>query len=133
MDTRGPGAMNMTPAIGAAALETGFVYVKKRYNCFLATDLDFLLRNTLGANTLLITGVNTNSCVLTTTIVAQTMDYAAIVVSDCVDTCDGPEFHAKALSIIERAFGWVLTGDEALQLVAGERALTSSTPGRESG
>jgi biuret amidohydrolase len=127
MATRGPGAMNMTPAIGAAALETGFEYVKKRYNCFLATDLDFVLRNTLGANTLLITGVNTNSCVLTTTIAAQTMDYAAIVISECVDTCDGPEFHAKALSIIERAFGWVMTGDEALRVVAGERMLQHAT------
>jgi nicotinamidase-related amidase len=103
------------------------VRTKKRYNCFLATDLDFVLRNTLGVNTLLITGVNTNSCVLTTTIAAQTMDYAAIVISDCVDTCDGPDFHAKALSIIERAFGWVMTGDQALRLVAGESMLQHAT------
>jgi nicotinamidase-related amidase len=60
------------------------------------------------------------------------MDYAAIVISDCVDTCDGPEFHARALSIIGRAFGWVMTGDQALRVVAGERALTSPS-GRGSG
>jgi nicotinamidase-related amidase len=65
-----------------------------------------VLRTTLGVNTLLITGVNTNSCVIATAIAASTMDYAPIVISDCVNTCDGPEFHDQALSIIERAFGW---------------------------
>ena len=89
---------------------------KKRYDCFLATDLHFTLRS-LGVNTLLITGVNTNSCVLATTIAAQTLDYAAIVVEDCVDTVDGPSFHRAALDCIRRAFGWVLSSDEALQLV----------------
>jgi nicotinamidase-related amidase len=96
------------------------VRTKKRYNCFLATDLDLLLRNSLGANTLLITGVNTNSCVLATTIAAQTMDYAAIVVEECVDTCDGPDFHRMALEIIRRAFGWVMTGEQALRVVTGQ-------------
>ena len=97
------------------------VRTKKRYNCFLATDLDFVLRSSLRANTLLLTGVNTNSCVLTTTIAAQTMDYAPILVEECVDTCDGPDFHRMAVEIIRRAFGWVMSGDEALRVVAGER------------
>ena len=99
------------------------IRTKKRYNCFLHTDLDFLLRNTLGANTLLVTGVNTNSCVLTTTIAAQTMDYAPIVVSECVDTCDGDQFHSMALEIIRRAFGWVMTADEALAAVGAREAV----------
>ncbi|HZK50980.1 MAG TPA: isochorismatase family cysteine hydrolase, partial [Actinomycetota bacterium] len=58
---------------------------KRRYDCFNATDLEFTLRN-LGVNTLLITGVNTNSCVLATTIVASTKDFGCVVISDCVDT-----------------------------------------------
>ena len=64
------------------------VDTKKRYDCFLGTDLDFLLRSH-GVNTLLITGVNTNSCVLATTTAANVRDYAVIVVEDCVDTMDG--------------------------------------------
>ena len=78
---------------------------KRRYDCFLATDLGFTLRN-LGVNTLLITGVNTNSCVLATTIIASTKDYSCVVIEDCVDTVDGPDFHGAALACIERAFGW---------------------------
>lgn len=90
------------------------VRYKRRYDCFLATDLEFTLSN-LGANTLLITGVNTNSCVLATTIIASTRDYSCVVISDCVDTVDGPDFHSAALSCIDRAFGWVMTSEEALE------------------
>jgi nicotinamidase-related amidase len=46
------------------------VDTKKRYDCFVATDLDFTLRRH-GINTLLITGVNTSSCVLATAIRAN--------------------------------------------------------------
>jgi nicotinamidase-related amidase len=102
---------------------------KRRYDCFLATDLEFTLRN-LGANTLLITGVNTNSCVLATTVIASTKDFAGIVVEDCVDTVDGPEFHASALKCLERAFGWVVRSEEVfsrLEERGGPRAGSCST------
>jgi biuret amidohydrolase len=89
---------------------------KKRYDCFLGTDLAITL-HAMKVNTLLITGVNTNSCVLATTITAQTRDFACIVVSDCVDTCDGLGFHESALNMIERAFGWVMSADESLEAV----------------
>lgn len=89
------------------------VRTKKRYDCFLATDLDLVLRS-LGVNTLLIGGVNTNSCVLATTIAASVRDYACVVVEECVDTMDGESFHEAAAHCIRRAFGWVLPTDEAL-------------------
>lgn len=89
---------------------------KRRYDCFNATDLEFTLRN-LGVNTLLITGVNTNSCVLATTIVASTKDFGCVVISDCVDTVDGPDLHEAALTCIERAFGWVSTSHEVFPML----------------
>jgi biuret amidohydrolase len=89
------------------------VDTKKRYNCFAATDLDFLLR-THDINTLLITGVNTNSCVLSTTTAACSRDYAVIVVEDCVDTMDGPALNEAALECIRTAFGWVMPSGEAI-------------------
>ncbi len=90
------------------------VDTKKRYDCFVASDLDFMLRRH-GINTLLITGVNTNSCVLATTVRANVLDYAAVCIEDCVDTMDGPAAHEAALTCIRAAFGWVMTGDEALR------------------
>ena len=87
------------------------VDTKKRYDCFIATDLDFVLRKHK-VNTLFITGVNTNSCVLATVAAANARDYAAIVVEDCVQTMDGDELHAAALLCIRTALGWVMTGNE---------------------
>jgi len=90
------------------------VDTKKRYDCFVATDLDFVLRRH-GINTLLLTGVNTSSCVLATTIRANVLDYASVVISDCVDTIDGPTLHEAALTCVRAAFGWVMDSDEALK------------------
>ncbi|MCX7319189.1 MAG: cysteine hydrolase [Hyphomicrobiales bacterium] len=91
------------------------VDTKKRYDCFLGTDLDFVLRSH-GINTLLITGVNTNSCVLATTTAANVRDYSVIVVEDCVDSMDGPEMHAAGLACIRTAFGFVMDTDAVMKL-----------------
>ena len=91
------------------------VDTKKRYDCFLGTDLDFTLR-AHGINTLLITGVNTNSCVLATTTAANVRDYSVIVVSDCVETMDGPALHEAGLLCIRTAFGFVLDTSAIMQL-----------------
>lgn len=91
------------------------VATKKRYNCFVATDLDLLLR-AHGINTLIVTGVNTNSCILSTVTAACSMDYAVIVPSDCVDTMDAPALHDAALLCIGTAFGFVMTSREVMAL-----------------
>lgn len=91
------------------------VDTKKRYNCFVATDLELLLR-AHGINTLIVTGVNTNSCVLSTVTAACSMDYAVIVASDCVDTIDDPALHDAALLCIRTAFGFVMRSDEVMAL-----------------
>jgi nicotinamidase-related amidase len=85
---------------------------KKRYDCFAATDLDHVLRSR-SIDTLLLTGVNTNSCVLATTVAANTRDYVPVVVEDCVDTMD-PALHDAALLVIRQAFGWVASAGEVL-------------------
>ncbi|MDB5641415.1 MAG: hypothetical protein JWN07_732 [Hyphomicrobiales bacterium] len=93
------------------------VDTKKRSDCFEGTDLDITLR-THGVNTLLITGINTNSCVLATACAANVRDYAVIVIEDCVDTMDTPEHHAAALLCLRTAFGHVLSSSKALALVS---------------
>ena len=90
------------------------VNTKKRYNCFVATDLELLLKS-LNVNTLIITGVNTNSCILSTVTAACSMDYAVIVPSDCVNTMDAPALHDAALLCIRTAFGFVMTSQEVMQ------------------
>jgi nicotinamidase-related amidase len=88
------------------------VPTKKRYDCFHATDLDHILRSR-NLRTLLVTGVNTNSCVLATTVSGNAKDYAMVVVDGAVDTMD-PQLHEATLAVIQHAFGWVVTVKEAV-------------------
>lgn len=110
----GPGVEIMPEIVAPGDLT---VTVKKRYDCFFGTDLDHALR-ALGAEALLLTGINTNSCVLATTVAANIRDYAAIVVRDCVGTMD-KRLHDPALDIIDGAFGWTLTTAAVLDSLAG--------------
>ena len=66
----------------------------------------------------MITGVNTNSCVLSTVAAACSRDYAVIVIEDCVATMDGPALHEAAILCMRTALGWVMPGDEALVAVS---------------
>jgi nicotinamidase-related amidase len=97
---------------------------KKRYNCFVGTDLEITLR-AHDINTLLLTGVNTNSCVLATATHASCLDFAVVVVEDCADTMDGPELHEAALACIRTAFGWTMPSDEVLAVLGAARSVPS--------
>jgi nicotinamidase-related amidase len=110
-----PGCEIMPVLLDAAS--DWVVDCKKRYDAFVATDLDFVLRRH-GINTVLITGVNTSSCVLATAIRANVLDYATVVVADCVDTMDGPALHEAALACVRAAFGWVMSAEEVLATFA---------------
>lgn len=92
------------------------VNTKKRYSCFLYTELEFLL-NQIGAETVILTGINTSSCVLCTAFEATNRDYKVYVIEDCVDSMDGPEFHDAAVMLINRIIGKVVKSDEMLELV----------------
>jgi nicotinamidase-related amidase len=111
-------------ADGLEPAEGDFVLPKKRYGAFSGNDLEFLLRN-LGVETLVLTGVETEICILATAFHAFNEDYRVVVVSDA---CAGlnQEYAHAALRIIEREVGWVMTTEEILTAleaaVAGGRA-----------
>lgn len=94
-----------------APREGEHIVYKKRLTGFYATDLELLLRS-LGVDTVVITGVNTNTCVSGTACEAMYRDMKVIVVADCVASAHGPDLHRFALSNIARCIGWVLTTDE---------------------
>ena len=71
---------------------------KRRYSCFLGTDLQLLL-NGLDVQTLLITGVCSNICVLWTVGDAYQLDYHVRVIEDCV-AGTSPAEHDAALTIM---------------------------------
>ena len=93
---------------------------KKRFNCFYATDLEFLLRS-LDVRTVALTGVNTNSCVLCTAFDAHTRDFKVLMVKDCVDSMDGEELHRYAIAIFETALGWAVNSEDLIQEIKKRR------------
>ena len=94
---------------------------KKRLDCFMGTDLDMLLEN-VGARNVCLMGINTNTCVLNTAFTAHNMNYAAVVLSDCVASMYGDDLHEFGLQNVMRCLGWVLDNDQfAGKLEEGRR------------
>src|ERR1700681_2123660 len=90
---------------------------KKRYSAYLHTDLEFVLRD-LGARTVLLAGVNTNSCILCNAFETVNRDFELVVMKDCVDSMDGEEAHRMALTLIETCLGSVMSWDEVREGLA---------------
>ena len=90
------------------------VNTKKRYDCFHGTDLEMVLQ--AGRHdSLLIMGVNTNSCVIATSLAASVRDYGVFVIEEGVDTMLGPDLHKAALAVIDASFGWVVSAESVLR------------------
>jgi biuret amidohydrolase len=77
---------------------TDLQLLKRRYSCFLGTDLDLLLRN-LGVQTLLVTGVLSDFCVLWTVGDAFQRDYHVRVIEDAIAGSSAAQ-HAGAVRIM---------------------------------
>lgn len=84
---------------------------KKRLSAFYGTDLKILLR-ALRIDTVILLGVNTNTCVLCTAFEAFNRDLKVIVVSDCVASMYGDDLHMFGLQNVSRCLGWVLNISE---------------------
>ena len=76
---------------------------KRRYSCFVATDLDLLLRG-LKVDTLVLVGAMTNVCVHYTFVDAHQLDYHVHVVEDAVYGSDWDAHHAalRAMEYLQR-------------------------------
>jgi nicotinamidase-related amidase len=87
---------------------------KKRYNPFHGTNLEFVLRSSLGAQTLILAGINTSSCVLNCAFESTNRDFRVVIAKDAVDSMDGVEMHEFALKLMAATCGWPLSNDDIL-------------------
>lgn len=103
------------------------VVTKRAQDSFHLTDLDMLLTRVLRPETLIITGINTDTCVYATTFGASNRGYAPVVVSDCVGSMRGEDHHWMALELMSRSIAWVLSSDELMAKIApAEQRLAAS-------
>jgi nicotinamidase-related amidase len=85
--------------------------INPRTTAVYGTDLEILLR-TLKADTVVLIGINTNTCVQCTAFEAYNRDFKTVVISDCVGSMYGEDLHVFGLQNVSRCLGWVLTIDE---------------------
>jgi len=97
---------------GIAAPGDIHVTTKRTMDSFHGTELDAMLGRVFKAETLLIAGINTDTCVYATTFAAGSRGYQPIVISDCVASMRGLDHHWMALELMSRSIAWVMTVDE---------------------
>jgi biuret amidohydrolase len=97
----------------APADEDAVITSKHRLSSFVDTDLESWLR-ARGVETLLLTGINTNTCVQCAAFEGFNRDYRIVVVSDCVHSMYGEDLHEFGLDNVARCFGWVLSVDDVI-------------------
>jgi len=91
---------------------------KKRLSAFYGTELDTLLR-ALRTETVILCGINTNTCVLCTPFDAFNRDLRIVVAADGVASMYGDDLHALGLENIRRCLGWALPTGDILELLGG--------------
>jgi len=76
---------------------TDIILPKRRFSAFFKTDLDQTLR-TLGVDTIILTGITTEVCVLITVMDGLSHDFSAIILEDC-SASRKKEFHQGCLNL----------------------------------
>jgi len=94
-------------------LETDIIVRKQRYDGFIGTNLDLILR-TLGLKTLLFIGTATNICIESTLRHAFFLDYFSILISDAVSPAGDAAMQEATLRNVRSNFGWVATSSALL-------------------
>ena len=100
------------PGVAPAAGER--VIAKTKAGAFSTTGLDVLLRE-MGRDTLVLMGVATSGCVLSTVRWAADLNYELIVIRDACDDRD-PEVHRVLTEKVYPRQGTVLTAEEFLRM-----------------
>jgi nicotinamidase-related amidase len=115
------------------APRTGDIRVqhKRRYNAFFGTDLDTVLR-CRGVENLLVTGVCTDICVISTVHHARDLDYRCFVIREGVDGTT-PERHRAALLCMEHVFAYVGEAAEIAELFDLEVSAPAGTTAAQAG
>src|SRR6266508_4253343 len=92
---------------------------KKRLDCFYGTDLRQLL-DTLKIKSVVLMGINTNTCVLNTAFTAFNFDYRVVVLSDCVASMYGDDLHVLGLQNVARCLGWAISNQQFFEKLKEE-------------
>jgi nicotinamidase-related amidase len=88
---------------------------KRRYDCFMGTDLDLLLRCKKIEN-LICCGVTTHVCVMSTVYTARNLDYRVLLPQDAVAAVSA-DHQAAALLCMSDVFAYITTVNDICALI----------------
>ena len=118
MAVNGDPAYEIDPRVFPRADE--LVLDKNTSSAFHATPIDLYLRN-MGIETMVLTGVAADMCVLATAIDAADRGFHVIIASDAVATLDSGSAEATQI-LFGRIWGYVMTADDIIQwMTSGEK------------
>ena len=92
-----------------------YTIIKPRWSAFFQTELDLILRR-LGVDTVLLAGTTTPNCIRSTFYDALSLDYDAVVLSDCTSSVT-PAVQQANLADMQRVGGRVMTAADLDQLL----------------
>lgn len=128
---KGPDRIDGTPQaeLPAVLVAPGDVHIttKRVMDSFHGTDLDTLIGRVFKAETVVLTGINTDTCVYATTFAAGNRGYQPVVISDCVASMRGLDHHWMALELMSRSIAWVMTVDEFKAKIQAAKVLRPAT------
>jgi len=85
---------------------------KKTTDSYYGTELAILMEQALRPTTVIILGINTETCVYAGAFGTKVRGYKPVVASDCVASHRDPESSRLALELLSRTIAWTIPSDE---------------------
>jgi nicotinamidase-related amidase len=102
--------------VPAALVRDGDIHVrsKKTTDSYFGTELAVLFEQAIRPATVIILGINTETCVYAGAFGTKVRGYQPVVASDCVGSHRDPDNTRLALELMSRTIAWTLPADEIL-------------------
>lgn len=102
--------------VPAALVGEGDIHIrsKKTTDCYYGTELSILFEQAIRPKTVVILGINTETCVYAGSFGTKVRGYWPVVASDCVASHRDPENTRLALELMSRTIAWTLPSDEII-------------------
>jgi len=102
--------------VPAALVRDGDIHVtsKKTTDSYLGTELGVLFEQAIRPTSVIILGINTETCVYAGAFGTKVRGYQPVVATDCVGSHRDPENTRLALELMSRTIAWTLTSHEII-------------------
>ena len=120
-----------TAEVPAELVAPGDIHMttKRVTNAYHGSDLDMLMNQVFKPQTVVLTGINTDTCVYATTFATSNRGFQPVVISDCVASMRGLDNHWMALELMSSSIAWVLTVDDFKAKIEAAKVLEPAAAG----